>query len=78
MLTLAILLALFSGVVLCWEPDAGIIQSYTKKDNVTVTATSGTSPGHAIDSNDSTNWVSGHCLPNGYLNRKDVNLIYGA
>lgn len=69
---------LFTGVVYGWDPDAGLIESFTKLNGVTVTATSGASPEKVIDSNDNTNWVSGHCLPSAYLSRIDVNLLYGA
>lgn len=66
------------GAVLCWDPDAGLINSYTKLNGVTVTATSGKTPEKVVDSDDNTNWVSGHCLPSGYLGRHDVNIIFGA
>ncbi|XP_060572705.1 uncharacterized protein LOC132730739 [Ruditapes philippinarum] len=70
--------ALFIGSIKSWDPDAGLIKSYTKLHNVTVQASSGSHPENVIDSNDNTNWVSAHCLPSGYLNRNDVNIIFGA
>ncbi|KAL4224987.1 hypothetical protein ACF0H5_015682 [Mactra antiquata] len=65
-------------IVYGWDPDAGIIKSYTKMNNVTVTATSGTHPELVIDSDDNVNWVSGYCLPGGYFNRDDINVLKGA
>lgn len=61
-----------------WDPDAGIIESYTKMNHVTVTTTSGSNPRYVIDSDDNKNWVSGYCLPSGYFGRHDVNVMIGA
>lgn len=68
--------AAISGQASCWDPDAGIIESYTKASAVTVTATSGSTPEKAVDGDDNTNWVSGYCLPGNYLGRADVNILY--
>ncbi|XP_052800288.1 uncharacterized protein LOC128231466 isoform X2 [Mya arenaria] len=66
------------ALVSSWDPDAGIVLSYTKRDNVTVQATSGGDVGRVIDGNDNTNWVSGSCLPSYYLHRSDVNILLNA
>ena len=74
-----ILLFLTFHHVYLWDPDAGIIPSYTKQPGVSVTATSGNTSAHnVIDNSDSTHWTSSGCLPTFYFNRPDVNVLLGA
>ena len=75
---LAIAIVAITGPASSWDPDAGIIQSYTKSSNVTVSATSGSSFGNVVDGDDNTNWVSGSCLPTFFLGRADENIFHDA
>lgn len=58
-----------------WNPDAGVIPSYTL--GATVITSSGTSGQNAIDNDENTAWQGGQVLPAGYLSRPDNNILYG-
>lgn len=61
-----------------WDPDAGIVTSWTKYPRVTVnvSSSSGTSdPRSVVDDNDNTMWVSGSCLPSGFVGDPELNLF---
>lgn len=63
-----------------WDPDAGIVTSWTKYPRVTVnvSSSSGTSdPRSVVDDNDNTMWVSGSCLPSGFVGDPELNLFHG-
>lgn len=63
-----------------WDPDAGIVTSWTKYPRVTVnvSSSSGTSdPRSVVDDNDNTMWVSGNCLPSGFVSDPELNLFHG-
>lgn len=63
-----------------WDPDAGIVKSWTKYPRVTVnvSSSSGNSdPKSAIDDNDNTQWSSGSCLPSGFVSDPEVNIFHG-
>ena len=74
-------LALMIGVwtsVIAWDPDAGIVESWTKMAGVTVSATSSISDvNRVIDDDDNTNWVSSNSLPQRYISRAECNIFLG-
>jgi serine/threonine-protein kinase ATR len=59
-----------------WNPNAGVVASFT--DNCTVTASS-TSSGlmSVIDNDFNTSWQSGAPLPTGFMSRADQNFVLG-
>ena len=61
-----------------WDPDAGLVLSYTKRVGINVTATSGANVNNVVDGNENTNWVSGSCLPSAYLGRPGLNVLLNA
>ncbi|KAH3852374.1 hypothetical protein DPMN_094880 [Dreissena polymorpha] len=75
-----LLIAAFTACLptsIAWDPDAGLMVSYTKSAIESVSSTSGSYMERVIDGDDNTNWVSGSCLPNFYMNRPDVNVLFG-
>lgn len=56
-----------------WNPDAGVIPSYTW--NATVIASSGSNGANVIDRDDQTNWQSGAPLPNGFMSNAGQNIF---
>ncbi len=61
-----------------WNPDAGVVASFTK--NATVITSSGGTGNLAIDGNNNTSWQSGGstpALPQGYFTRPDLNIFLG-
>ncbi|XP_033747726.1 LOW QUALITY PROTEIN: uncharacterized protein LOC117332799 [Pecten maximus] len=58
-----------------WNPDAGLVTSWTKVSGVTSNASTGNNPGLVLDGNDNTHWTSGSCLPTGYLTRPGLNAL---
>ncbi|XP_061172528.1 uncharacterized protein LOC133181894 [Saccostrea echinata] len=63
-----------------WDPDAGLVTSWTKYPRARVTASSstGTSDPHSvIDDNDNTQWASGSCLPSGFVSDPEQNILHG-
>lgn len=74
---LALLLA-FNHQAQSWDPDAGYVKSWTNYPSVTVSASSSSSQAiNVIDNDDNTQWNSGSCLPSGYVNRRDENILLG-
>ncbi|KAK6188218.1 hypothetical protein SNE40_004447 [Patella caerulea] len=60
----------------CWDPDAGLVPSYTKLPGVSVHASSDQNLAHlVVDGKDSTNWVSSGCLPENYVSQKQLNIL---
>jgi serine/threonine-protein kinase ATR len=60
-----------------WDPDAGLIPSYT--EGASLSATSNESAvGAVLDGDDQSQWTSGSCLPSGFLARDDMNLLLDA
>ncbi|KAK3096907.1 hypothetical protein FSP39_004637 [Pinctada imbricata] len=78
-MTVKILLLLLQiQVAYPWDPDAGLVTSWTKLNGVSVNATSNVSPpSRAIDNDDNTNWVSGSYLPSHYIPRPESNVLKG-
>ena len=58
-----------------WNPDAGLIQSFTVGAS-TMGSSNGTAS-NVIDGDEGTFWQSGAPLPLGYINRKDLNILWG-
>jgi hypothetical protein len=59
-----------------WNPDAGVVHSYT--DGASVSATSNSQDAsRVLDGNPETAWQSGAPLPEGYINRPDLNIFLG-
>ncbi len=56
-----------------FNPDAGLVTSYTEK--ATVTTSSGTNARFITDRNKNSFWESDNPLPDRYINRKDLNLF---
>ncbi|VDI22811.1 Hypothetical predicted protein [Mytilus galloprovincialis] len=74
-----LVLLLFILSVYSWDPDAGYVPSWTKMPGVTVKATSGANhAANIIDNDDNTHWISGSCLPSGYVPRADENILLNA
>lgn len=66
-----------SSPALAWDPDAGVIVPFTRHAPVTVTSNPDDAP-NTVDGNTSTFWQSGACLPTGFLERADLNLLFDA
>ena len=61
-----------------FDPDAGIVPSYTSGATVTVSSsTPNSSAYNIIDGNKVTFWQSGGVLPLGFLIREDLNILLG-
>lgn len=63
-----------------WDPDAGMVTSWTKYPGVTVTASSSSGasdPRSVIDDNDNTQWTSGSCLPSDFVRDPEQNIFHG-
>lgn len=61
-----------------WNPDAGVVPSYTEGNSVRMTATSGISTLSAITDGDlNTKWTSDSPLPANFISRKDLNTFLG-
>ncbi|XP_060075734.1 uncharacterized protein LOC132555402 [Ylistrum balloti] len=58
-----------------WDPDAGLVTSWTKRAGVTVNSSTGNNPGLVLDGNDDTHWSSGSCLPTGFISRPSMNVL---
>jgi serine/threonine-protein kinase ATR len=72
-----VLLLLTPRSALAWEPDAGLVPSYTSGATVTTTSAPEAAT-NIIDGDSGTFWQSGACLPTGFLERTDLNLLLGA
>jgi len=69
-------LLVVSAQVNSWDPDAGLVKSWTKLPGVTVSATSGNTSSHfVLDNNDNTHWTSENCLPTGYIAKPLSNAL---
>ncbi len=74
MKTAFLLLFLFPALLFSqWNPDAGVIPSYTW--NATVTASSGSNGANVLDRDEQTNWQSGAPLPNGFMGNAAQNIL---
>ena len=70
---------IISGGVFAWDPDAGLVKSWTKYPGVTVDTTSNAGEASKVlDSNEKTNWQSGACAPTGFLDRPELNTLLHA
>lgn len=76
-------LLLFFCLYLCsatlqaqWNPNAGVIPSYT--DGAKIAVSSGENGEAVLDGNEQTSWYSDAPLPGGFLKRADINLIFGS
>lgn len=58
-----------------WYPDAGLIPSYTANASFFASSTSAGLQ-HLNDNNTETFWQSDAPLPNGFIQRKDLNVLY--
>ena len=58
-----------------WDPDAGVIESLTKDAKVIASSNLATAQ-KVLDGNAQTHWISDAPFPNGFLKRKDLNLLY--
>lgn len=56
-----------------WNPDAGVIPSYTW--NAVVTVSSGSNGQNVIDHDEQTNWQSGAPLPNSFITNASQNIF---
>jgi len=65
---------IFSNSYARFNPDAGRVVSYTEQAQVT--ATSGANPKLAIDNDTRTFWESASPVPEGYINRPDLNGLH--
>lgn len=74
-----VLVIRFGCCLAAWDPDAGLVKSWTKLPGVTISATStyASSVNNILDSNDNTHWSSSNCLPDQYFSRQDVNILLG-
>lgn len=75
MLQISLVLLAIVHVTRSWDPDAGLITSWTKMSGVTANASSGNYPERVLDGDDNTHWTSGSCLPTGYTTRPGLNVL---
>lgn len=68
---------LLVATAFAFDPDAGVIPSFTDTGTVTVSSNSSTANA-VIDGDDQTQWTSDSCFPTGFLSRADLNPIAGA
>ncbi|XP_071105018.1 uncharacterized protein [Haliotis cracherodii] len=79
MLTELGFLVFFTCSALSWDPDAGVVVSFTKRPGAKAIASSNQDKANlVIDSKDSTHWTSEPCLPMNYINNKDLNVLFNA
>ncbi|KAJ3127022.1 hypothetical protein HK098_006913 [Nowakowskiella sp. JEL0407] len=60
-----------------WDPDAGLVRSYTT-DAVITGSSAFDALKNTVDNNTDTAWQSGACLPGGYIVRSDLNFALNA
>ncbi|XP_067664835.1 uncharacterized protein [Haliotis asinina] len=76
---LSILLLVTGSHVMSWDPDAGLIGSYTKRPGAKVIASSNQKDADlVIDNKDGTHWTSEGCLPTQYISHADLNVLLNA
>ncbi|OWF44288.1 uncharacterized protein LOC110458598 [Mizuhopecten yessoensis] len=75
MLLASLTLLVIVHAVSSWDPDAGLVTSWTKKGGVTANASTGNNPGLVLDGNDNTHWTSAACLPTEFLLQPNVNVL---
>lgn len=76
LLIVLVLLVEYISPGLPWDPDAGIIPSWTRYPGASVQVTSSPMKAPNIaDGEEKTHWQSGACMPTGFLNRGDLNTL---
>lgn len=59
-----------------WNPDAGLVHSYT--DEAEIIVSSGANKHHITDGSPHSFWESANPMPDRYLKRPDLNILFGA
>lgn len=59
-----------------WDPDAGVIPSYTE-ENTTIVTSSGGNGNEVLDNDRQSAWQSEATLPSGFIARPDANILHG-
>jgi hypothetical protein len=71
------MIAMWTAAALAWNPDAGVIPSWTADATATAT-TNAADAGRVLDGDLNSQWTSGACFPTGFLSRDDLNPLAGA
>lgn len=72
-------LFILSVLTPAWDPNAGVVTSYSKLASSRITASSNSDDAtQANDGNDTTHWTSFGCLPYFYLDNPLTNVLHNA